>query len=137
MEVDMRVVSTAVAGTMAAMLLTGGVYAQTKAAPEKAQGAGAECARIADPGKRDECVHQQKSGSSGTMMNRDSDRSRSGTSTRSSTSGSTSGPNTTDTGRSTTNMGPNTTTSGSQSNTSSGTGGASGSMDSDRAKRSR
>jgi hypothetical protein len=68
----------------AAFLMTGGLAsAQTKAAPEKAQGAGAECARMTDPGQRDECVRQQRSGASSTAPNRESPR---GNATRGNTS---------------------------------------------------
>jgi len=63
----MRILTLGMTAATAAFLATGGfAYGQTKSAPEKAQGAGAECARTTAPGSRDECVHQKNSGSSAT-----------------------------------------------------------------------
>lgn len=45
---------------VATILLLGSMaaYAQQKATPDKAQGAGAECSRMTDAKARDACVHQ-------------------------------------------------------------------------------
>jgi len=44
----------------AAALLLGGVAANAKDTPAKAQGAGAECSRMTDAKMRDDCVRAQK-----------------------------------------------------------------------------
>lgn len=51
---------------LAATAMSSAAFAQQKAAPSKAQGAGAECSRMTDAKARDECVRQaqQKRGQS-------------------------------------------------------------------------
>jgi len=70
----MRKLASLTAG-VATIVLLGSVaaYAQQKAAPEKAQGAGAECSRMTDAKARDECVRkaQQKGGQTKSDANKD------------------------------------------------------------------
>jgi hypothetical protein len=74
----MRVFTMTMAAAAAALLLMGGTAsAQQKAAPSKAQGAGAECSRMTDAKARDECVRQaQQKGAGATAKGKDADKGK-------------------------------------------------------------